>query len=562
MTKIPPGRDDIQRSGLLFSARGAFLAVFMVSFLLFLPALKNSLLDWDDAGYILENTHIHSLSIDTIRWAFGDFYLNYWAPLTWLSLALDYSLWGVNPVGYHLVNNTLHAFSAGIFFLICRELLQSYRADLSGDPSSALYSERSVLFCALLAAVIFAIHPLRVESVAWATERKDALSLFFGLPAALFYLRHARVVEPGQNSRWSLSGFYLLSLVFFALSLLSKSLVITLPAVLLVLDWFPLRRWKSVGIPALLLEKIPFFLLAGAVATITMKAQVNAIASFDQINLFTRILNAFKSIAAYMQLTVWPFGLSPFYVHPYSIPAMTFEYIVAILLFVAITFLCLLMLKRLPIFMAIWLIYLITLLPFLGFTQVGAQAMAGRFTYLAGLPLALLFSLGITSVYARLSGSRPATTALGVVVVLLLSVYGFLTVREISFWKDDVTLWSRVIDLNPHSSGRAYFQRSNAYRIRRDYQSSLLDINEAFAIAVQKKYNAMHDLYGARAGILSAMGNFSGAIEDYTKALVTATDVTRSMILSERGTLYKKMGKDELADEDFRASGLNGAVRW
>lgn len=558
MTKLPDRHSAIHSSR---TTGVAFFVVFALTMLCFLPDLNNSLLDWDDSGYIYENNHIRNLSVELVRWAFGDFYLNYWAPLTWLSLALDYSFWGVNPLGYHFVNNTLHAFSAGFFFLICRELLQIHSIDHPGDTSSSVHSERSLFYCALLAAVIFAIHPLRVESVAWATERKDVLSLFFGLPAALFYLRHARATDPHQNRRWSLSGYYLLSLVFFALSLLSKSLVITLPVVLLVLDWFPLRRWKSARILTLLLEKIPFFLMSGVVSAITMKAQVNAIASFEQINLFTRVLNAFKSVAAYMQLTVWPFGLSPFYVHPYTISSVSLEYAVAILFFVVVTLFCILMLKRLPVFMAAWLIYLITLLPFLGFTQVGAQAMAGRFTYLAGLPLALLFSIGIVSAYTRLAGSRPATVALGLGVALLLSLYGFLTAREISFWKDDVTLWTRVIDLNPHSSGRAYFQRSNAYRIRRDYQRSLADINEAFAIAVQKKYNAMHDLYGARAGILSYMGNFTGAIEDYTKALETAKDITRSMILYERGTVYKKMGMVELADEDFRVSGMNGTMR-
>jgi tetratricopeptide (TPR) repeat protein len=403
----------------------------------------------------------------------------------------------------------------------------------------------------LLAALLFAIHPLRVESVAWATERKDVLSLFFGLPAALFFLRHVRAIK---NRTWSISGWYILSLAFFSLSLLSKSLVITLPVVLLVLDWFPLKRMKSSGIAALLLEKIPYFVLSGAVATITMKAQVNAIVSFEQINMFTRILNAFKSIAVYMQLTLWPFGISPFYVHPNTISSVSLEYAMAILFFVVVTLFCFLMLKRQPVFMAVWLIYLITLLPFLGFTQVGAQAMAGRFTYLAGLPLALLFSIGVVTAYGRLAGSRPAAVTICIGVALLLGLYGFLTVREISFWKDDVTLWTRAIDLNPHSSGRAYFQRSNAYRMKRDYQRSLLDINEAFAIAVQKKYNAMHDLYSTRAGILSDMGNFYGAITDYTKALETATGETRSRVLYERGLSYQKTGRTDQASKDFKSS--------
>ena len=525
----------------------AFAIVAFLTFICFLPDLGNALLEWDDSGYILNNTHIHTLSLETFRGAFGDFYLNYWAPLTWLSLAFDYALWGTNPVGYHLVNNLLHALNAGMFFLVSRELLSAHARTGAGDPISSRVS----LYCALLAALLFAIHPLRVESVAWATERKDVLSLFFGLPAVLFYLRHVRTTE---SRTWSFTFWYVLSLVFFLLSLLSKSLVITLPAVLLVLDWFPLKRLKTTGIPALLLEKLPYFLLSGVVSLITMRAQVNAITSFEQINLFTRVLNGFNSIMAYVRLSVWPFDISPFYVHPNTITSVSLDYAVAILFFVVVTLFCILTLKRLPILMAVWLIYLITLLPFLGFTQVGPQAMAGRFTYLAGLPLALLFAVGVTFLYARIADSRSATVTLGIGVALLLSLNGFLTVREISFWKDDVTLWTRVIDLSPHVSGRAYFQRSNAYRISRDYQRSIEDIDKAFVIAKKKNYNAMHELYVARAGIYSDMGAFAEVVADYTKALETAPATSRKMIFYERGTVYKKMGKFELADEDFKQS--------
>lgn len=549
MTGIRSGSSGKQSADLLVGVGGVFAIVVVLTFFCFLPALWNALLEWDDSGYILNNTHIHTFSLETFRWAFCDFYLNYWAPLTWLSLALDYAVWGVNPVGYHLVNNLLHALNAGMFFLVSRELLSTHARAEAGET----FSSRTVLYCALLAAMLFAIHPLRVESVAWATERKDVLSLFFGLPAALLYLRHVRAIE---DRDWSVTGPYLMSIVCFSLSLLSKSLVVTLPVVLLVLDWYPFRRWKSARIPTLMLEKLPFFLLSGVVSLITMRAQVNAITSFEQINLFTRILNAFNSIIAYLRLTIWPFGISPFYVHPNTITSFSLEYAVAIIFFVVISLFCILTLKRLPILMAVWLIYLITLLPFLGFTQVGPQAMAGRFTYLAGLPLALLFAVGVTSVYARIADSRVAIVTLGIGIALILSISGFLTVREISFWKDDVTLWTRVINLNPHVSGRAYFQRSNAYRVKRDYQKALSDINEAIAIATRKNYNAMHDIYGERAKIYSDMGNLSGAITDYTKALETATGAARSMILYDRGTVYIKMGMVALADEDFKLSNI------
>lgn len=531
-------------------------------FISFLPDLRNGLLDWDDAGYILENTNIHSLSFETVSWAFSSFHLNYWAPLTWLSLAVDYFIWGGTPLGYHLTNNILHALNAGMFFLVCLELL-SVRPVALRQGDIPFLPNSFHLSCAMLAALFFAVHPLRVESVAWATERKDVLSLFFGLPAILFYLRHIRATSSRttgshRNATGRISLDYWFSLAFFSLSLMSKSLMITLPVVLLILDWYPLKRMKSTVMARVLLEKVPYFFLAGAASLLTMSAQAQVI---EPINLYTRLLNAFSSITAYLRLTVWPFDLSPFYVHPYNIAGMSFEYALPIALFTGITICCALLMKRRPLFMAVWLIYLVTLLPFLGLTQqVGAQAMAGRFTYFAGLPLALLFSLGVNTAFARFAASRTACIALGAGVAVLLLVNGYLTVREISFWKDDVTLWTRVIELSPNT-GRAYFQRSHAYRLKRDYQKSLSDIEQAITIAASKQYRAMHELYLKRAAIRLDMGEFDRAVADYTKALETVTADKRAMILYERGLAYQKSGRDDLANEDFRLAGMTERIR-
>lgn len=546
---------------------GAFVIVVVLTFLCFLPDLKNELLDWDDAGYILENTHIQSLSFETLRWAFSEFYLNYWAPLTWVSLSLDYAVWGKNPIGYHLTNNIIHATNSGFFFLLCRELLKPRQSGAVPGMQPALgYSDGVITVCSMLASIFYATHPLRVESVAWATERKDVLALFFGLPTALFYLWHARAtdcmrVASNQENYWKVSPHYLLSLAFFALSLLCKSLMVTLPAVMLVLDWFPLERLKVKNIPTLLLEKAPFFLLSGLVSMLTMKATLKVAITFDQIDLFTCTLNAFKSILEYLKLTVWPFNVSPFYVHPFAIPNVTLEYALPLVFFALTTFSCVLLMKRIPVLMAAWLIYLIALLPFLGFTQVGAQAMAGRFTYFAGLPLALLVAIGVVTIYQKYAGSRFKIIMLCASVTVILLGNVFLTVRDISFWKDDVTLWTRVIDLAPHTSGRAYFQRSNAYRIKGDFHRSLIDINEAITIAAQKKYNAMHELYRVRAGIFLDIGNMNSAVDNYTKALETATAGSRAMILYERGVLYQKIGRFDLAAEDLRLSNMTERAR-
>lgn len=525
-----------------------FAAIFVVTFLCFSPSLANKLLGWDDAGYIIENTNIRSLSMETFRWAFGSVYLNYWAPLTWLSLAVDYAIWGTNPAGYHLTNNVLHALNAGIFFLISHELIEVHK-ERSKQDGRLRFPANQALCCAALAAVFFAIHPLRVESAAWATERKDVLALFLGLVSILFYLRHAYCSE-GRGK--VLSPFYWWSLAFFLLSLCSKSMMVTLPIVLLVLDWFPFGRFRYLGVGWLILEKLPYFLFSAVVSLVTMRANAHVI---EPIDWYTRLLNACKSVAAYLYLTLWPTGVSPFYVHPFKINGMTMDYFIPIIVLGAITICCILTMKRMPVLMAAWLIYLAALLPSLGITQqVGAQAMAARYMYFPGLSLALVVALGVTVLYARNVASRPASLGLGIVVGLILTVNTFLTVRDIAYWKDDVTLWTRVIELSPNT-GRAYFQRSRAYRLKGDYPNSLSDMERAISIAAGKRYRAMYELYRSRAAIYAEMGEFASVVADYSKALETATGGVRQMTIYQRGLAYQRLGKVDLANEDFRESG-------
>jgi hypothetical protein len=532
------------------TVRLAFLAVAAVTFLCFAPALRNGLLSWDDAGYILQNVHIHRLDLGTVRWAFGEFYLNYWAPLTWLSLALDWAAWGPNPIGYHLTNVVLHALGAGLFFLVALELLRAHAR--TAGPSSV--AARGAVPTATLAAILFAIHPLRVESVAWATERKDVLSLFFGLLAVLAYLRHAarepvRGGTPGSVVP-TLSRPYALAIAFFVLSLLCKTLLVTLPVILLLLDWFPLRRLERGTAAALLLEKVPFLVLGGLTSAVAMASQSAVIFTFEQIDLATRVLNAFHSVAAYLRLTVWPLDVSPFYVHPWHIERLTPKYGAAIVLVILASAGAVWSRRRWPMLPAAWLVYLVALAPFLGLTQVGPQAMAGRFTYLAGLPVALSLAVGVSAAFQRLAGSRSRTVGLAAVLAAALLALAALTVSEISFWRDDVALWTRVIELQP-TTGRAYYERSFAYETRGELRPALADIEEALAIARRKGYRALHELYGARARILARLDELDAAVADYTTALESAGGQARVGLLHERGALLLRQGKSDLAERDL-----------
>lgn len=538
--------------------RGAIAIISVLTFFCFLPDLGNGLLEWDDAGYILENVRIQTLSAETVRWAFTEFCCNFWAPLTWLSLALDYAVWGPNPLGYHLTNNLLHIANACMFFFLSREFFAVYRAGTRPNVGgSVCHDETKVLWCSLLASLFFALHPLRVESVAWATERKDLLSLFFGLPALFAYIRHVRFcrAQPESMARrlhfFVFSPDYWLTFAFFCLSVLSKPMLVTLPVALLILDWFPFRRLPSIGWWRIAAEKVMLLFVSGVVSLISMKATQPSALSLAQSDLFSRTFNAFKSIAAYLWLTLWPVDISPFYVHPGNIAAITAEYASAVIFVIAVTVSCLVLIKRYPFALAVWLLYLVTLLPILGFTQVGPQAMAARFTYAPSLPVSIFVAVLFSMAIFRESASRPATITAGVAVGCILIFYCFVTIRHITFWKDDVTLWTRVIDLNPNATGRAYFQRSHAYSMRGDHRLALADINRALDIAMRKQYRALHEIYQMRAQISAKLGDFEGAIEDYSRALESAGGGERAMLYWARGEIYQRIGDSARAAADF-----------
>jgi hypothetical protein len=326
---------------------------------------------------------------------------------------------------------------------------------------------------------------------------------------------------------------------------------VTLPFVLLILDWFPLRRFVSTNLRTLLFEKAPFLVLALIDTALVSMSNMPVIVSHAHISMASRVLIAFKSIMYYLWLTVWPVDISPFYLHPGNISEIGIEYVLPILLFILVTSCCVLMVKRQPVLLVVWLLFLITLVPFLGFFHAGPQAMAARFTYLPGLPVTLLFALGTTAAFVRLSSSRIASIAIIMATILILILVGRLTVKHIAFWKDDVTLFSRAIDLRPHYSGRMYFQRGVGYAKKGKLQNALADMNEALAIALAKNYH-QHSIYVHRARILRRMGDMEGAIADYSSAISNAEYPEHLMYYFERAYTYKEMGRYDLAEIDLR----------
>jgi hypothetical protein len=330
------------------------------TFAIFSRAGGNAFLLYDDAQYIVLNPRVASgLSLDGVRWAFTSFYAFNWHPLTWISHMLDSSIFGLSPRGPHLVNALLHAANAALLLLVLERMT-------------------GALWGAALVAAAFALHPLHVQSVAWAAERKDVLSAFFWIAAMGAWLRYARRPRPGR---------YLAAAALIALGLLSKPMVVTLPLVLILLDFWPLGRVSLLptGVPGrvpwrrVLLEKVPLLALAAVSAALTVLAQAAGGAIHREISLLLRLENALLSLVAYLGKTLWPVGLAVFYPHPADGIA-GWQVAGATLLLSAITVAAARDIRRAPWALVGWGWYLVALLPVLGIVQVGGQGLADRYT--------------------------------------------------------------------------------------------------------------------------------------------------------------------------------------
>src|SRR5881628_957620 len=388
--------------------------VALVTFAAFLPALHNQFVNWDDDKNFLDNPYYRGLGWSQLRWMWTT-HLGHYIPLTWMTLGLDYLLWGMNPVGYHLTNLLLHVANAVVFFFVVRWLLTRALS----SPSERGYA---LAVSAGVAALVFAIHPLRVESVAWVTERRDVLSGLFYLLTILIYLR---ACERGARGR----GWYWLSVAVFVGALLSKSMVVNLPVVLVILDVYPLRRlggsigWRSEPARRVYVEKIPFVLLAAAASAIAVMAQssVHAVASLAQLSVPGRVAISTYGLSFYLWKMVVPVNLSPVYelrppVNPWATPFLLSYGVV-----LALTAIALALRRRVPGLPAAWVAYIVVLLPVLGIFQSGPQIAADRYTYLAGLGWAVLAGAGLLSVWRRLP-----FLSTGLVVCILLGL-GILT---------------------------------------------------------------------------------------------------------------------------------------
>jgi hypothetical protein len=375
-------------------------SIALITFLVYLGALHNTFA-WDDRAYVLGNPHIRSLDVTLLKWAFLDFYSANWHPLTWMTHALDYALWGLNPLGHHLTNNILHAANTFLTVILVVRLLEVLKTKKAPNEGPSFLTDRAILITAGTTGLLFGLHPLHVESVAWVAQRKDFLCALFFLLCIILYTKYVSEADNETTHRTSrfFNRRYLAVLGFFVLALLSKPMAVSLPLVLMILDWYPFNRIYSFKtFRSALFEKLPLAILSLASSIVTIMAQkaVGAVARPEVIPLSARMLVAAQSLTAYLFKMVFPHGLIPFYSYPLpsEISLYRFKYQLSIAVLIGITAACMTLMKKNKLWLSSWAYYIVTLLPVLGIVQVGGQSMADRYTYLPSLGPFLITGLG------------------------------------------------------------------------------------------------------------------------------------------------------------------------
>jgi Tfp pilus assembly protein PilF len=457
----------------MFKSKSLLTVSLLVSFitiLVYLPALQNDFVNWDDGKYVYENPNIKSIGLRSIRWMFTTFHASNWHPLAWFSHAIDYSIWELNPLGHHLTSILFHGLNTFLVVLLITRLVSFTRKDETAQIRNPQSPIPNPLIIGAVTGLLFGLHPLHVESVVWISERKDVLYAFFFLLSILSYLKYT---SSSLLQRQRILN-YILCLLFFVLSLMSKPMAVTLPLVLIILDFYPLDRLdlKSAFTSKrkLLIEKVPFFglSLASSVITIIAQQKGRALTPLEVIPFSDRILIAIRALAFYLYKIFWPAQLSPLYPYPSKISFFTLEYMLALTIVFTITAFSVYLWRKQKIWLAVWTFYLVTLLPVLGLIQVGRQSAADRYTYLVCLGLFLIIGSGVAkltgkvfSKHLRLDFRKLFVFLLG--PVILLALLSNLTINQIGIWKDSIILWKIVINIFPNKAFSAHENLGNAY---------------------------------------------------------------------------------------------------
>ena len=503
--------------------------ICLLSVSVYLPALENNFVNWDDPNYVYDNPHMKDPDIDFVSWAFSTSRTGYWHPLTWLSLSVDHAVWKLNPVGYHLTSVLLHGLNTLLVVLLAGSLF------MKGLPSQ----KGPVMFGTAVVGLMFGLHPFHVESVAWISERKDVLYAFFWLLSLLAYTGYASSAVVKRKAL-----LFLLCFMSFALSIISKPMAVTLPFVLLIMDFYPLKRFDQKGsfIKVALVEKLPFFLLSGAISfvTIIMQKKEGSMNVMEHLSLLKRLAGAIKAIGFYLAKTVWPADLVPFYPLDLNISLLTWENMLALVCVLSFTAISIKLWRRIPLLIACWCYFLITLLPVLGIVQVGSQAMADRYMYLPILgPLMIIGALG------SISWEKGKTVCyLFVALFFSFSVFmSVITVKQIPVWKDSISLWEYVNIRKPEvllahiNLGLAYNEQGRTEDAISEFQTALL-INPDNA--------PVHNHLGLA---YKTQGRTEAAVKEYVRAI--QIDPAYARPHNNLGIIYFEQRRTDEAMKEF-----------
>ena len=505
------------------------LLLALATLLVYLPVVHCDFINFDDPVYVTENPRVQAgLTRSGLHWAFTTFHAANWHPLTWLSHMLDCELFGTNPAAHHFINVLFHAANAALLFALLLRLT-------------------GALWPAAFVAALFAWHPLHVESVAWIAERKDVLSTFFALLALLSYARYAR--ENRRHHFW-------VAIILFAFSLMAKPMFVTLPFVMLLLDFWPLQR---IGFPStfkahcsIVFEKTPFFLLAAISCVITYLAQRHgaAVLTLEQLSFNGRFENALIAYGRYLLDAGWPVNLAVLYPLPKQLHWIQAAAVAVALL--AISWFAWRSRNRRPYVMVGWLWFLGTLVPVIGLVKVGSMALADRYTYFSLVGIFIVVAFGARDLAARFSWLK-TFLAPAAVFVLIISVA--LTEQPLRFWRDSETLFRHDLAVT-RNNANAHVNLGVALETSDRQIEALAEYREAARIA-----NDNADAHFNIANLLAKTGRSAGAVPEYRRAI--ALEPNTANLHNGLGSTLADLGKfDEAMNEFTLAAQLDPENPW